>query len=42
MNNFNGHEQFSNELILIDYGFLWGHIYDKGGFGDLAYWVFQK
>ncbi len=29
-------------LQLIDYGFLWGHLYDRAGFDDITYWVFQK
>ena len=33
-------ENFSAELI--DYGFLWGHVYDNSGFDDITYWVFQK
>jgi pseudaminic acid biosynthesis-associated methylase len=27
---------------LLDYGFLWGHIYDNAGFDDVTYWVFEK
>ena len=27
---------------LVDYGFLWGHIYDNAGFDDITYWVFKK
>ena len=27
---------------LIDYGFLWGHEYDNGGFDDTTYWLFEK
>jgi pseudaminic acid biosynthesis-associated methylase len=27
---------------LVDYGFLWGHIYDKAGFDDITWWLFQK
>ena len=27
---------------LIDYGFLWGHIYDNAGFDDVTYWLFKK
>jgi pseudaminic acid biosynthesis-associated methylase len=27
---------------LIDYGFLWGHIYDKAGFDDITWWLFEK
>jgi pseudaminic acid biosynthesis-associated methylase len=27
---------------LVDYGFLWGHLYDTAGFDDITYWVFEK
>jgi len=27
---------------LIDYGFLWGHLYDAAGFDDITYWLFRK
>jgi pseudaminic acid biosynthesis-associated methylase len=27
---------------LVDYGFLWGHLYDNAGFDDVTYWVFEK
>lgn len=27
---------------LVDYGFLWGHIYDKAGFDDITWWLFRK
>lgn len=27
---------------IVDYGFLWGHIYDEAGFDDSTYWVFEK
>jgi len=27
---------------LLDYGFLWGHIYDSAGFDDITWWVFEK
>ena len=33
-------ENFSAELI--DYGFLWGHIYDDAGFDDITWWLFKK
>jgi hypothetical protein len=33
-------ENFSAELI--DYGFLWGHIYDDAGFDDITWWLFEK
>ena len=27
---------------LVDYGFLWGHLYDDAGFDDITYWLFEK
>jgi len=33
-------ENFSAELI--DYGFVWGHIYDDAGFDDITWWLFEK
>lgn len=27
---------------LVDYGFLWGHIYDDAGFDDVTWWLFEK
>jgi pseudaminic acid biosynthesis-associated methylase len=27
---------------VIDYGFLWGHIFDKAGFDDITWWLFEK
>lgn len=27
---------------LVDYGFLWGHIYDSAGFDDATWWLFEK
>jgi pseudaminic acid biosynthesis-associated methylase len=27
---------------LVDYGFLWGHIYDPAGFDDMTWWLFEK
>ncbi len=27
---------------VIDYGFLWGHLYDNVGFDDITYWLFEK
>jgi pseudaminic acid biosynthesis-associated methylase len=35
-------ENFGSELTLLDYGFLWGHIYDDGGFDDITWWMFEK
>lgn len=28
-------------VTLVDYGFLWGHIYDVAGFDDLTWWLFK-
>lgn len=33
-------ESFPVELV--DYGFLWGHIYDSAGFDDITWWLFRK
>jgi spore coat polysaccharide biosynthesis protein SpsF len=33
-------ENFNVELL--DYGFLWGHIYDAAGFDDITWWLFEK
>jgi pseudaminic acid biosynthesis-associated methylase len=33
-------ENFS--VKLVDYGFLWGHIYDPAGFDDVTWWLFEK
>lgn len=30
------------ECTLVDYGFLWGHIYDLAGFDDVTWWLFEK
>lgn len=30
------------EVSLVDYGFLWGHIYDSAGFDDITWWLFEK
>jgi spore coat polysaccharide biosynthesis protein SpsF len=27
---------------LVDYGFLWGYIYDAAGFDDITWWLFEK
>ena len=27
---------------LVDYGFLWGRIYDNAGFDDITWWLFEK
>lgn len=29
-------------LDLVDYGFLWGHIYDSAGFDDVTWWLFER
>lgn len=35
-------ENFSDKIKLRDYGFLWGHLYDEGGFDDITWWVFDR
>ena len=30
------------KVKLLDYGFLWGHIYDSAGFDDVTWWLFEK
>lgn len=30
------------DVRLVDYGFLWGHLYDKAGFDDITWWLFEK
>ena len=30
------------DVELVDYGFLWGFIYDKSGFDDTTWWLFEK
>lgn len=32
----------SFDCKLVDYGFLWGHIYDTAGFDDVTWWLFEK
>ena len=27
---------------IVDYGFLWGHLYDAAGFDDVTWWLFKK
>ena len=27
---------------LVDYGFLWGHLYDTAGFDDITWWLFER
>ena len=27
---------------VVDYGFLWGHVYDGAGFDDITWWLFEK
>lgn len=29
-------------VSLVDYGFLWGYRYDRAGFDDITWWLFQK
>lgn len=30
------------DVTLVDYGFLWGYLYDKAGFDDITWWLFEK
>lgn len=30
------------DVKLVDYGFLWGQEYDKAGFDDFTWWLFEK
>ncbi len=30
------------DVALVDYGFLWGHLYDNAGFDDITWWLFEK
>lgn len=32
----------SFDVKLVDYGFLWGHVYDTAGFDDVTWWLFEK
>lgn len=29
-------------VTIVDYGFLWGHLYDNAGFDDITWWLFEK
>jgi len=33
-------ENFDCEVL--DYGFLWGQVFDNAGFDDVTYWLFEK
>lgn len=35
-------ENFSDKIKFKYYGFLWGHLYDEGGFDDITWWVFER
>lgn len=30
------------DVELVDYGFLWGQIYDPAGFDDITWWLFER
>ena len=30
------------DVSVVDYGFLWGRIFDAAGFDDITYWLFEK
>ena len=32
----------SFDVRLVDYGFLWGKIFDAAGFDDITWWLFEK
>ena len=32
----------NHAVEIVDYGFLWGHVYDAGGFDDITWWLFKK
>ena len=32
----------SFNVSLVDYGFLWGHVYDQAGFDDITWWLFAE
>lgn len=32
----------NHNVRLVDYGFLWGHLYDAAGFDDITWWLFEK
>jgi len=41
-NDFGKIFQTNFNLKIVDYGFLWGHIYDAAGFDDFTWWLFKK
>ncbi len=32
----------NHDVQLVDYGFLWGHLYDSAGFDDITWWLYEK
>jgi len=32
----------NHDVKLLDYGFIWGHLYDNAGFDDITWWLFEK
>lgn len=30
------------KVALVDYGFLWGYLYDAAGFDDITWWLFER
>ena len=32
----------NHPVKLVDYGFLWGYLYDDSGFDDITWWLFEK
>jgi pseudaminic acid biosynthesis-associated methylase len=35
-------DNLGHSVNLVDYGFLWGYIFDDGGFDDITWWLFEK
>lgn len=40
--DFGGMFMDQHSVSLVDYGFLWGRIYDNAGFDDITWWLFEK
>lgn len=32
----------NHNVKLVDYGFLWGYLYNSAGFDDITWWLFEK
>jgi pseudaminic acid biosynthesis-associated methylase len=40
--DFGGFVMDNFPVKLLDYGFLWGRVFDRAGFDDITWWVFEK